>query len=128
MLQYYYLLINRITINCTLNNFSEILIFQSIFNGFGNKFEYTKKDIFRRKIPSQCPKCNSQTVHNGFNQYTKKGIGAIKIGEYLCKSCNENLEEDRSVWGKLKTIFSDLLGELYQMFRLNHVSAVQFRT
>ena len=99
MLQYYYLLINRITINCTLNNFSEILIFQSIFNGFGNKFKYTKKDIFRRKIPPQCPKCNNKTVHNGFNQYTKKSIGAIKIGEYLCKSCNKNLEENRSVWG-----------------------------
>ncbi|MCK4528885.1 transposase, partial [candidate division WOR-3 bacterium] len=111
-----------VTINCNLYNFSEIPIFQSIFNGIGNEFEYTEKDIFRRKISPQCPICNNKTVHNGSNNYTKKGIGTIKIGKYLCKSCGENLEEDRSVWVNLKTIFSDLLRELYQMLRLNHVS------
>ena len=111
-----------VTINCTLNNFSEIPIFQSIFNGIGNEFEYTEKDIFRRKISPRCPKCNNETVHNGYNNYTKKGIGTIKIGKYLCNSCGENLEEDRSVWVKLKNIFLDLLGEVYQVLRLNHVS------
>jgi len=111
-----------VTINCNLNNFSEIPNFKSIFNGIGNEFEYTEKDIFRRKISPLCPICNNKTTHNGYNEYTKKGIGTIKIGKYLCKSCGENLEEDRSVWEKLKTIFSDLLGELYQLLRLNHVS------
>ena len=111
-----------VTINCTLNNFSEIPIFQSIFNGIGNEFEYTEKDIFRRKISPQCSKCNSKTVHNGYNRYTKKGMGTIKIGKYSCNFCGENLEEDRSVWEKLKNMFSDLRGEIYQVLRLNHVS------
>ncbi|MGP8330569.1 MAG: ISNCY family transposase, partial [Methanosarcinaceae archaeon] len=61
-------------------------------------------------------------VHNGYNSYTKKGIGIIKIGKYTCKQCHENLEEDRSVWEQLKTLFIDLLGELYQTLRLNHVA------
>lgn len=111
-----------VTINCNLNNFSEIPIFQSIFNGIGDDFEYTEKDIFRRKISPQCPKCNNKTVHNGYNKYTKKGMGTIKIGKYSCNFCGKNLEEDRSVWEKLKNMFSDLRGELYQVLRLNHVS------
>lgn len=60
-------------------------------------------------------------VYDGFNRYTKKGLGTIKIGKYLCKLCNKILEEDRSVWENFKTLFSDLLGELYQHLRLNHV-------
>lgn len=61
-------------------------------------------------------------VHNGFNQYTKKGLGAIKIGKYQCKSCDKNLEEDRSAIEVIKTLFFDTLEELYQLLRLNHVS------
>ena len=110
-----------VTINCTINNFSDIPIFQSIFNGFGNEFEYTEKEIFRRKIPPQCPKCNNKTVHNGFNSYIKKGLGSIKIGKYLCNSCNYILEEDRSIWEELKIMFFNLLRELYQLLRFNHV-------
>ena len=44
-------------------------------------------------------------------------MGGIKIGKYQCKSCDENLEEDRSVWEELKTLFLNLLGEFYQMLR-----------
>ena len=110
-----------VTINSTLDNFSEIPIFHNVFSGFGNAYEYTENAIFRKKNPPQCPKCDNNMVHNGFNSYTKKGLGTIKIGKYLCKSCNENLEEDRSVWENLKTLFSNLLGELFQLLRLNHV-------
>lgn len=110
-----------VTINSTLNNFSEIPIFHNVFSGFGNEYEYTENEIFRTKKPPQCPKCDNNMVHNGFNSYTKKGMGTIKIGKYLCNSCNNILEEDRSVWENLKTLFSDLLGELYQLLRSNHV-------
>jgi transposase-like protein/bifunctional DNA-binding transcriptional regulator/antitoxin component of YhaV-PrlF toxin-antitoxin module len=108
-----------VTINSTFINFSEIPIFQNVFSGFGN--EYTINEIFRKKNPPQCPKCDNNMVHNGFNSYTKKGLGTIKIGKYLCNSCNNILEEDRSVWENLKILFSDMLGELYQLLRSNHV-------
>ena len=110
-----------VTINSTFNNFSEIPIFHNVFSGFGNEYEYTENEIFRKKKPPQCPKCDNNMVHNGFNSYTKKGLGTIKIGKYLCNSCNIILEEDRSVWENLKSLFSDLLGELYQLLRSNHV-------
>lgn len=110
-----------VTINSTFNNFSEIPIFHNVFSGFGNEYEYTENEIFRKKKPPQCPKCDNNMVHNGFNSYTKKGMGTIKIGKYLCNSCKNILEEDRSVWENLKTLFSDLLGELYQLLRSNHV-------
>ncbi|MDF1533162.1 MAG: hypothetical protein P1P69_01495 [Methanosarcinaceae archaeon] len=102
-----------VTINCNLYNFFDIPIFQSIFNGIGDDFEYTENDIFRRKIFPQCPKCNNETVHNGYNKYTKKEMGNIKIEKYLCKFCRKNLEEDRSVWENLKNMFSKLLGKIY---------------
>jgi transposase-like protein len=110
-----------VTINSTFNNFSEIPIFHNVFSGFGNEYEYTENDIFRKKKPPQCPNCDNKMVHNGFNSYTKRGLGTIKIGKYLCTACNNILEEDRSVWENLKTLFSDLLGELYQLLRSNHV-------
>ena len=115
------LVYNMVTISTTLNNFSKIPIFHNVFSGFGNEYEYTENKIFRKKNPPQCPICGNNMVQNGFNSYTKKGLGTIKIGKYLCKSCDENIEEDRSVWENLKTLFSDLLGELYQLFRSNHV-------
>ncbi|SNQ62888.1 hypothetical protein MNV_950009 [Candidatus Methanoperedens nitroreducens] len=49
-------------------------------------------------------------VDNGFNEYTKSGLGAVKIGKYLCKQCNETPEEDRSIWEKIKTEFFNQLG------------------
>lgn len=112
---------NMVTISTTFDNFSEISIFHNVFSGFGNEYEYTENEIFRKKNPPQCPICGNNMVQNGFNSYTKKGLGTIKIGKYLCKSCDENIEEDRSVWENLKTLFSNLLGELYQLFRSNHV-------
>ena len=93
-----------VIINSTLNNFFEIPIFQNIFSGFDNEYEYTENEIFRKKNPSQCPKCDNNMVHNGFNSYTKKGLGTIKNGKYLCNSCNNILEEDRSVWENLKSL------------------------
>jgi len=111
-----------VAINTTFVNSSEIPILLKIFGEFGNEYEYTENDIFRKKTPPLCPKCGRKMVHNGFNSYTKKGMGRIKIGKYICKPCDEKIEEDRSVWEQLKTLFTDLLGDLYQMLRLNHVA------
>ena len=111
-----------VTVNTTFGNFSETPILQKIFDDFGNEYEYTENGILRKKTPPQCPICGRKMVHNGFNSYTKKGMGTIKIGKYKCKPCEKNIEEDRSVWEQLKTLFTGLLGELYQTLRLNHVA------
>ncbi len=111
-----------VTIVSTLKNISKIPILWKIFDGFSNEYEYTANNIFRRKTAPQCPECGNDMVHNGFNEYTKAGLGTIKIGKYLCKQCDEVIEEDRSVWEKIKTKFFDQLGLIYQQLRLNHVS------
>jgi hypothetical protein len=111
-----------VTIVSTLKNISEIPILTKIFDGFGDEFEYTSKSIFRRKLPPPCTNCGNVMVHNGSNDHTKNRLGTVKIGKYLCKQCNETLEEDRSIWEKIKTEFFTQLRLIYEQFRLNHVS------
>ena len=110
------------TISSTFKNISQIPNLLNVFGGFGNDYEYTETCIFRKIKPPQCPECKNSTVHNGFNQYTKKGLGRIKIGKYLCKHCGKMLEEQRTAWEKIKTELFSQLGQIYQMLRLNHVS------
>ncbi len=111
-----------VTISPTFKNLTDIPNLTSTFGMFGNDFEYTATGIFRRIEPPKCPECNNSTVHNGFNKYTKKGIGTIKIGKYLCKHCGKMLEEQRTAWEKIKTELFFQLGRIYQMLRMNHVS------
>jgi len=111
-----------VTISSTFKNISEIPNLLNVFGNFGNDFEYTATGIFRRIEPPQCPECSDKTVHNGFNKYTKKGLGIIKIGKYLCKHCGKMLEEQRTAWEKIKTELFSHLGQIYQLLRLNHVS------
>ena len=111
-----------VIISSTFKNLSDIPNLTNTFGMFGNDFEYTAAGIFRRIKPPQCPECNNTTVHNGFNKYTKKGLGIIKIGKYLCKHCGKMLEEQRSAWKNIKTELFTHLGQIYQMLRLNHVS------
>jgi len=111
-----------VTISSTFKNISEIPNLLNVFGNFGNDFEYTATGIFRRIEPPQCPECSNKTVHNGFNKYTKKGLGIIKIGKYLCKHCGKMLEEQRTAWEKIKTELFSHLGQIYQLLRLNHVS------
>ena len=111
-----------VTISPTFKNLSDVPNLTNTFGMFGNEFEYTASGIFRRIKAPQCPECNNTMGHNGFNQYTKKGLGTIKIGKYLCKHCGKMLEEKRTAWEKIKTELFSQLGKIYQMLRLNHVS------
>ncbi len=111
-----------VIISSTFKNISEIPNLVNVFSNFGNDYEYTETCIFRRIKPPKCPECNNTTVNNGFNQYTKKGLGTIKIGKYLCKHCGKILEEQRTAWEKIKKELFSHLGQIYQMLRLNHVS------
>ncbi len=111
-----------VTINSNLNNFFEIPTFLNVFGGFSNEYEYTESQIFRRKNPPQCPNCRNNMTRNGFNPYTKKNLGTIKIGKYHCPQCDTTIEDDRSAWEKIKREFFNQLKRIYRQLRANHVS------
>src|SRR5659263_138118 len=61
-------------------------------------------------------------VHNGYNIYTKKGLGDIKIGRYKCSNCNCTPEENHSFWENLKSVLFDSLDDFFKLLRSHHVS------
>src|SRR5664280_1256205 len=93
-----------VTINLNFNNFSGLQTFLEVFGSFDNNYEYTAEGIFRRKSPPFCPRCSSPMVHNGYNIYTKKGLGDIKIGRYKCSNCDCTPEET-VVSGRVLSLF-----------------------
>jgi len=60
--------------------------------------------------------------YNGYNTYTRRGLGSVKIGRYICPYCDKNCEEERSFWEKLKGDFLGTLAMIYELMRLHHVS------
>ncbi len=111
-----------VTINLTLNNFSELPSLLSLFDSFDNDYEYTTRGVFRRKTPPVCPVCSTPMVHNGYNPYTKQDLGKISIGRYKCSNCGNTQEEDRSFWENLKTLLFDSFNNFFQMLRYHSVS------
>ncbi len=111
-----------VAIDLNLNNFSELPILLEAFGSFDNNYEYTAEGIFRRKAPPSCPRCNSPMVHNGYNIYTKKGLGNIKIGRYKCSNCNCTPEENHSFWENLKSTLFDSLNDFFKLLRSLNVS------
>ena len=61
-------------------------------------------------------------VKNGFNPYTKKGLGTVKIGKWWCKECNNIIEEERSFWEDLKDEFFEVLAHLTRILKDHNVS------
>ena len=111
-----------VNINLNLNNFSELPVLIDLLGRFSNDYEYTTRGIFRRKNPPICPICNNSMVHNGYNQYTKQGLGEVNIGRYKCSNCGYTHEEDRSFWEDLKTLLLDSLNDFFQLLRYHNVS------
>jgi len=60
--------------------------------------------------------------YNGYNTYEKRGLGSVKIGRYTCPCCNTKCEEERSFWKKLKEDFFGIIGRIYNLMKLHHVS------
>ncbi|MBV1756146.1 MAG: ISNCY family transposase, partial [Methanobacterium sp.] len=60
--------------------------------------------------------------HNGYNTYTKKNLGSVRIGHYVCPFCGELDEENREFWESLKQEFFSALNPIYQILRAHHVS------
>ena len=109
-------------LNCTLLNFAHADILAPIFENYSNDFKYTTNGIFRRIVSPDCPKCGHRMNHNGYNEHCKKRLGSVKIGIYLCPICKEPLEESRSFREQLKTDFFNVLGNIYQRFRIHNLS------
>jgi len=111
-----------VTLNCTLINFPHQDVLLSTFDKYANDFEYTAAGIFRRTVPPFCPSCGSQMTYNGYNTYTKEGLGSVNIGKYICPLCKEPLEEDRSFWEELKEDFFGVMDQIYQRMRALGIS------
>jgi len=109
-------------LNCNLFNFSHQEELLSIFGEYAGDFEYTTEGIFRRVVPPFCPGCGAQMTYNGYNTYTKKGLGSVNIGRYRCPSCEKSLEEDHGFWQELKEDLFSVLDQLYHRMRVHHVS------
>jgi hypothetical protein len=111
-----------VAINLNLTNFNNVASYMNVFNGFDNDFEITSDGVLRQKIAPPCPFCGTEMNQNGHNEYTKKNLGTIKIGKYQCPCCEETLEEDKSVWKKIKSEFFNQLKKIYRLLRNNNVS------
>lgn len=109
-------------INLNPNNLSETLLLLDIFVNFDDNYEYTARGIFRRKIPTSCPICSSHMTHNGYNIYTKKGLGEVKIGRYKCSNCCNTEEESRSFWEDLKSNLFNSFNYFFRLLRYHNVS------
>jgi hypothetical protein len=110
------------SLDTNLNNFSYCEILHAIFGRYSTDFVYTAKGIFRRTKPPVCPECGMQMNYNGYNAYGKRGLGSVKIGRYVCPSCHNKYEEERSFWEKLKEDFFDIVSMIDKLLRLHHVS------
>jgi hypothetical protein len=111
-----------VAVNLNLTNFNNVASFMNIFNGFDNDFEITSNGVLRQKNAPECPFCGTKMNQNGYNEYTKQNLGTIKIGKYQCPCCEETLEEDKSVWKKIKSEFFNQLKKIYRLLRNNNVS------
>jgi len=69
-----------VVLNCTLMNFPQQDVLLSTFGEYADNFEYTVDGIFRRTMPPFCQSCGAQMTYNGYNTYTKKGLGNVKVG------------------------------------------------
>ena len=111
-----------VSLDTNLNNFSYWWILLAIFGEYSTDFMYTATGIFRRAVPPVCPECGAQMNYNGYNTYNKRGLGSVKIGRYICPCCNNKYEEERSFWEKLKGDFFGIVGGIYNLMKLHHVS------
>ena len=107
-------------IQVNLNNLSESEALFSLFPA-SNKYEFTAKKVFRLKHHIICS-CGTEMVHNGFDYARKKGFGKVKIGKQLCKSCENQHQEDKSFWKKLLSQWKEMITNLILTLRDADVS------
>jgi len=116
------LVLEMVVLNSTLMNFPQQDVLLLTFGEYADNFEYTVNGIFRRTMPPFCQSCGAQMTYNGYNTYTKRELGSVKVGRYRCPSCNGLLEEDHVFWEELKEEFFSVMSQIYQRMRAHHVS------
>jgi len=109
-------------IQLTMKNFPFAEQLNGIFERYSDDYEYTSNGIFRKIKPPLCTDCGTPMSHNGFNNHTKRLLGDVKIGKYLCPNCRKNIEEEHGFWENATSAFFGLFGGLCQLLRVNHVS------
>jgi len=110
------------TINTTLNNFSYAPDMMKTFSEFPYNYEFDENGVLRRSPRPQCICCGKQMNKNGYNSYTKKGLGTIKVGRWSHSECGISLEEDRTFWENLTQEFFGYLADLSQVLKRHHLS------
>lgn len=108
------------TVQLNLNNVSDAASLLSLFPE-SNDFEFSGKKVYRRKSCVLCS-CGCTMVHNGFDFVRKKGIGRVKVGKQICKSCGAQHHEDKGFWKSLLTKWYDTLTALILTLRDSDVS------
>ncbi len=85
------------SIHSTLKNFSVISGINEIFPDT-NGFEYTKKGVIRAVEKPSCDCCGKECIRNGWDPLTRQGLFTLKIGKFLCQSCQRTIRSDLSFW------------------------------
>ena len=109
-------------IETTLDNVYYAPMFQEMFLSFPYDYEFTWRGIIRRMQRPICPCCGKSMVKNGYNPYTKKGLGTIKVGKWCCTKCEVSIEEDRTFWENLKDEFFEVLTHMTKILKDHNVS------
>ena len=109
-------------ITTTLNNYCYVPTLTEVFSEFSHDYEFDENLILRRTPRPSCPICKSPMNKNGYNSYTKKGLGTLKVGRWSHSKCNCHLEEDRTFWENLTDEFFGRLADLAQVLKRHHIS------
>lgn len=112
-----------VIVHLNLDNLSQAEILKSAFKDISNEFEFTANGIFRKMINDPCPECGATNVtHNGYNTFTKKGLGSVKAGKVHCPECHANYTVEVDFFERLKKEFFDQLGTIALVLKKNGVS------
>jgi transposase-like protein len=89
-----------ISISTTLLNFRIIPLLTGLFNELSIHYEYSESGILHYYTNPMCPKCGQSMNQNGYNYITKRHIGSIKVGKYLCSNCKTIVHTDINFWSE----------------------------
>lgn len=100
------------TIHTTLKNFSFIGEINSIFpNSKG--FEYTKKGVIRAIEKPCCSNCQCQCLRNGWDPIQRKDLFLLKIGKFICPSCETPIKSDVSFFEEMIAQWEETLSSFF---------------
>ena len=98
-------------IHTTLKNFSFISELNQIFPQTEG-FEFTKKGVIRAVCKPNC-KCGKQSIRNGWDELTRKGLFTLKIGKFLCTTCNKTIRPDLSFWERFINEWEETISSFF---------------